>query len=493
MKTRFLPNQLQQWTGGKLIRSKNSANDTEIFYPGISTDTRSLVPGEVFLALRGENFDGHNFIDQAIKRGAGMLIMDANSAQAQEMQNRIHEPGAPELLLVSDTLVAYMKIAAGYRQTLETTIIGVTGSVGKTTTRRMVHQILNSQLRTEQSDANLNNQIGLSYTILSTNAEAQVLVAEIAVDRIDEMAELSALARPDIAIITGIGYSHALYFGSREAILKEKTDLLRDMKDNSLVLLNGNDASLRSWAIANKEDTRFATWFVSSLKYKDEILAEGFPIFWYEDLTLTADSTDFRVKCSFTPEESWPIHLPFAASHLTESTMFGLACAYVQGLEMNLAAQAASDFVNTGARQQISMLEQNILLLDDSYNSSPEAMTSGLTTLSHISESAQRIGVFGDMRELGQYARKLHLEVADQIIDMSFREIYLIGEEMQRVAEYLHTKAPTIKTRWFEDRDTMAQEVLEAIRPRDAIMVKASRYFELEHIADAIKLRFGGK
>ena len=106
MKTRFLPNQLQQWTGGKLIRSKNSANDTEIFYPGISTDTRSLVPGEVFLALRGENFDGHNFIDQAIKRGAGMLIMDANSAQAQEMQNRIHEPGAPELLLVSDTLVA---------------------------------------------------------------------------------------------------------------------------------------------------------------------------------------------------------------------------------------------------------------------------------------------------------------------------------------------------------------------------------------------------
>ena len=115
-----------------------------------------------------------------------------------------------------------MKIAAGYRQTLETTIIGVTGSVGKTTTRRMVHQILNSQLRTEQSDANLNNQIGLSYTILSTNAEAQVLVAEIAVDRIDEMAELSALARPDIAIITGIGYSHALYFGSREAILKRK-------------------------------------------------------------------------------------------------------------------------------------------------------------------------------------------------------------------------------------------------------------------------------
>ena len=97
-------------------------------------------------------------------------------------------------------------------------------------------------------------------------------------------------------------------------------------------MLNGNDASLRSWAIANKEDTRFATWFVSSLKYKDEILAEGFPIFWYEDLTLTADSTDFRVKCSFTPEESWPIHLPFAASHLTESTMFGLACAYVQGL-----------------------------------------------------------------------------------------------------------------------------------------------------------------
>ena len=275
MKTRFLPNQIQQWTGGKLIRSNNSANDTEIFYPGISTDTRSLVPGEVFLALRGENFDGHDFIEQAIKRGAGMLILEANSVQAQEMQDRIHEPGTPELLLVSDTLEAYMKIAAGHRQTLETTIIGVTGSVGKTTTRRMVHQILNSQLRAEQSDANLNNHIGLSYTILSTNAEAQVLVAEIAVDRIGEMAELSALARPDIAIITGIGYSHALYFGSREAILKEKMDLLHDMKDNSLVLLNGNDAGLRSWAAAHRRHT-FAIWFVSNLKYKDETWQKAF-------------------------------------------------------------------------------------------------------------------------------------------------------------------------------------------------------------------------
>lgn len=493
MKTRFLPNQIQQWTGGKLIRSKNSANNTEIFYSGISTDTRSLVPGEVFLALRGENFDGHDFIEQAIKRGAGMLILEANSVQAQEMQDRIHEPGTPELLLVSDTLEAYMKIAAGHRQTLETTIIGVTGSVGKTTTRRMVHQILNSQLRAEQSDANLNNHIGLSYTILSTNADAQVLVAEIAVDRIDEMAELSALARPDIAIITGIGYSHALYFGSREAILKEKMDLLRDMKDSSLVLLNGNDAGLRSWAAAHKEDTRFAIWFVSNLKYKDEILAEGFPVFWYEDMALTASSTDFKVKCSFAPEEVWQIHLPFAASHLTEATMFGLACAYIQGLNMDLAAQAASGFVNTGSRQQLNALEQNILLLDDSYNSSPEAMTSGLTTLAHISESAQRIGVFGDMRELGKYAHELHLKIADLIIDTGFREIYLIGDEMQRIAEYLHTKAPTIKTRWFEDRDTMGQELLEAIHPGDAIMVKGSHYFELDRIAEVIKLRFGGK
>ena len=492
MKIRFLPNQIMQWTGGKLFRSNNSTNNTEVFYPGISTDTREIKSGEIFLALQGENYDGHEFAEAAIERGAGMLILEEDSSQAGEWLLKIDKPGTPDLLLVEDTLRAYMDIAAGYRQTLETTIIGITGSVGKTTTRRMVHQILSSQLNVNQSDANLNNQIGLSYTILGTHPSAQVLVAEIGIDRIGEMAELSELARPDIAIVTGVGYSHALHFGSKEVILREKMDLLKDMKESSLVLLNGKDKSLREWALAHRRVKKQAIWFTSDLIHKDDLLEKDFPVFWYEDLKISGEKTEFKARCSFSPEESWQIKLPSAVPHLTEAVLCGLACAYMQGLDMEIAAAATSGFKNTGSRQKIVRLQNDICLLDDSYNSSPEAMSSGLVTLSHLGPVKSRLGVFGDMRELGQYSGEMHLKIADEMISTGFREIFLIGDDMRLVADYLQDNDPTINTLWFDNRDEMEREVVghKAWRCNYG---QSLQLFGLNHISEAIAEKFSGK
>lgn len=490
MKTRFLPNQLRIWTDGKLLRSQKSKENTEKFYPGISTDTRRLRRGEVFLALHGENYDGHDFIDAAIEKGAGMLIIEEESEAAKKLLPISEDDEVPDLLLVPDTLRAYMSIAAGYRQTLDTSIIGVTGSVGKTTARRMIHQMLTSQIITDQSDANQNNQIGISNTILTSNPDALVLVVEIAIDRVNEMAELSALVRPDIAIITGIGYSHAFHFGSIENIFKEKMDLLRDMKENSFVLLNGKDEMLRTWAIQNKGNTKYAIWFVSDAGHKDEILKHGFPVFWSENIMITGNSTKFIVKCSFSPEESWAVELPFAAPHLIEAVLFGMGIAYIQGLDMQIASESVYNFSNTGSRQQIISLKDGICLFDDAYNSSPEAMESGLITLSHLAKPNDRIGVFGDIRELGQYSEEIHLKVAKQLIAAGFREIFLIGEEMNKVKDYLTSYAPDIKTTWYCTRDELEAAVLDSIQAGDTIMVKGSHFYELDHTAAVIKNKF---
>lgn len=490
MKTRFLPNQLKTWTDGMLYRSQQSIGDTEKYYTCISTDTRTIRKGEVFLALRGESYDGHDFIDSAMEKGAGMLIIEEESDVAKKLLPISEDANMPDILLVPDTLRAYMAIAAGYRQTLDTNIIGVTGSVGKTTTRRMTHQILSSQLVTDQSDANQNNQIGISNTILSSNPEAQVLVVEIAIDNLDEMEELSALVRPDIAIITGIGYSHALHLGSIENIFKEKMDLLVHMRDNSFVLLNGKDQMLRNWAIQNKNDSRFAVWFVADLNHKGEILDNGFPVFWSENIEIDKENTSFVARCSFSADEAWTIKLPFAAPHLIEAVLFGLASAYIQGIDMRIASDSVSGFFNTDSRQQIVNLNNDICLLDDSYNSSPEAMTSGLMTLSYLAEPKDRIGVFGDIRELGKYAEEIHNQVAKQIITMGFREVFLIGEDMKMVLDYLRTYAPDIKTSWYDNRDDLELAVLNSIQAGDTIMVKGSHFFGLDHTAALIRERF---
>lgn len=489
---RFLPNQLQTWTGGRLLRNKKTLADNEVFYFGISTDTRTIRQGEAFLALKGENFDGHNFIETAIAKGAAMLIVEEKAAKTVEIMAKAEELELPDLLLVADTLKAYMAIAAGYRQTLEACIIGVTGSVGKTTTRQMIHQLIKAQINAHQSEANLNNQIGISSTLLGTNADVSVLALEIAIDRIGEMIELSALTRPDIAVITGIGYSHAEYLGSPESILKEKLDLLEFLRENGLAVINGNDKRLRDWAFSGRKKSKYALWFVASEDNKSLLESKGFPVFYFKELELSKSCTSFRVACSFVPGEEWLIELPFAAPHLVEAVLFALASAFFLGLDMRAAAKDATGFSNTGSRQKILNLDQNVCLLDDSYNSSPEAMQSGLTTLSFLAEPKKRIGIFGAIRELGQYAREVHLEIAAKIMAMGFRELLLIGEEMKIVQEYLQDNQADILTTWHNDREELEQKALQTIKAGDAVMIKGSNSFGLGHTAALIKQYFGG-
>ena len=192
---RLIPAQLQTWTQGLLIQTPEAEQHSERFYRGISTDTRSLRSGEAFLALTGENFDGHDFVDLAIEKGAKMLVLNEKSEKAMSLYNDImHGKNVPDLLLVSNTLKAYQKIAEGYRSTLLAPVIGITGSVGKTTTRRMIAAILKTQLKLHQTAKNENNQIGLPLTLLSADDEDEVIIAEMGMDHRGEIKILSNVA-----------------------------------------------------------------------------------------------------------------------------------------------------------------------------------------------------------------------------------------------------------------------------------------------------------
>lgn len=482
---RFIPAQLQTWTGGILVQTPEAEQHSERFYRGISTDTRSLRSGEAFLALRGENFDGHNFVDQAIAKGAKMLILDEKSQQAMTLYSAIRQGREePDLLLVEDTLKAYQQIAEGYRSTLLAPVIGITGSVGKTTTRRMVASVLGSQLKLHQTSNNENNQIGLPLTLLSADDEDEVIVAEMGMDHRGEIKTLSEVARLDIAIITSVGYSHAQYLGSREDILKEKTDIIAGLKSNGIVLINGQDTHLNAWALNFKGTT--SVWRICNEQTEIGEDYRDFPCFWAEDLEVGVDGTTFTAKTSLDLAEAWQVKIKVPGKYLIRAALFGLATAYALGLDMELAVKGCLNFSNTGNRQRI-VKKGSCLLIDDSYNSSPESVTAALDTLSMIAGDKRKIACISAMRELGKYAEDLHTHIGYKIAELGISLLYLVGEETKWVATAARTIKPDIEIITCQDSAQVAAEIIDRIRPGDCILVKGSRLYQMEKIAQALE------
>lgn len=491
---RFLPSQMMQWTGGTIVREPRHVNNTDRFYSSISTDTRTLKPGEAFVALRGDHFDGHRFLKQAVERGAGLLVVEKDEALVKKWIRDVEsgDLNGPDLLLVDDTRQAYQDLAAGFRKMLACSVVAVTGSVGKTTTRNMICKMVESQLISEQSEGNLNNEIGLSDTLLSTEAETQVLVTEVAMDRPGEIEQLSKIARPDISIITHIGFSHAEYLGTMRDILREKTSIVRGMKDNGLLLLNGDDPLLEEWYV--REPPSVPVWFVASKENVSRLERDGSPVFWWEDLVIDKNGTSFVACSNLVPGEKWPISLSTAGEHYVNTALFGLSVAYALGLDMNEAASSATEFINLGSRQKVLKFG-SVTVMDDAYNASPESYTSALEAVDIMAEDRRRVLILGGMRELGRYTKGVHETAARQALTNNFDRIILIGQETEYTKDKLmqSTEGRNVFAGWYTTVDDALPRIIQEIEAGDYVLLKASRYYHLERVTDALQNKFATK
>ncbi len=480
--TRFIPAQIEAWTEGILLQTPEAATQTDRFYRGISTDTRTLRGGEIFLALRGERFDGHDFLDEAVQKGAAMLVMDERSEFAMAYyHDLLQKKDVPDLLLVEDTLDAYQRIAEGYRETLLATVIGITGSVGKTTTRRMIASVIGEQLRTHETQDNKNNQIGLPLTLLEAVDQDQVIVAELGMDHPGEIEVLSHIAHPDIAVVTSIGYSHAAQLGTREAILKEKMEIVSGMKKNGLLLINGQDSYLAEWA---KTADHQAIWRVSNAPLEDDPLPE-LPLFWAEDVKVETDATSFTVKASVDPSLNLDVVIPCPGNHLVRAAIFGLASAYFLGLDMEKAVRGCARFENTGGRLRLLHLPK-MLVIDDSYNSSPESLSAALDTLALLAGDRRAIACIGGMRELGKYTEPMHEEIGEKLAGLTVDRVYLVGDEARGIARGMQKAGSDTPVEYCADNRECAEKLLPILRPDDVILLKGSRFYEMEKIGEAI-------
>jgi UDP-N-acetylmuramoyl-tripeptide--D-alanyl-D-alanine ligase len=454
--------------------------------PGIITeaaiDSRQVIPGSLFVALPGEHADGHDFVDEAFKRGASFALtqrdMDSSFRSIDLRSGLISDPvpdfTPPLCLQVKNTLSALQQIARFWRRKLDLRVIGITGSVGKSTTKEVVGQILSERYRTLKSPGNLNNEIGLPLTILRLGAGHERAVLEMGFYVPGEIAFLCDIALPQVGVVTNIGTVHAERAGSQEAIARGKSELVQKLPPapEGIAILNFDDPLVRRM----EEKTR-ARIFFYGLSAEADLWADH-----VEGLGL--DGIRFRLHYQ---RETLHVHIPMIGRHSVETALRAAAVGLVEGLNWQEILHGLRQG-NSQLRLVAVRSESGAIMLDDTYNASPESMLAALNLLSEL-EGQRKIAVLGDMLELGPYERQGHemvglraAQVADVLVTFGSRaHMYALaarraGMKPGQVIE-------------FEDNATVIDWLQKNLSEKDAVLLKGSHGLRMDRILAELEVQ----
>jgi len=440
-------------TGGTLIRGRYD----ELIY-GVSTDSRKLKPGDMFIPLIGERFNGHDFILQAVKNGAKAVL-------TQEPERQL--PDDVQVIQVDNTLTALQELAGYYRNKFDVPVIAVTGSTGKTTTKDMIHHVLRVRFNALKTEGNLNNEIGLPLTLLNMERQHEMVVVEMGMSGFGEIERMAKIARPVNAVITNIGISHIEKLGSRENILRAKMEIFCDFPPDGMAILNGDDDML--WKI--RDGLPYNIYYFGTREGLD---------FQAVDIQTTAeDGLKFRLLCG---EGDYPFELPVLGRHNVYNSLAAIATGRLYDMDFQEIREALHSFKAAGMRLNVVTTPDGITVIDDVYNASPDSMKAALAVLNDM-KAKRKIAVLGDMLELGMYSEAGHREVgravADNRIDLLItkgRDSSWIGQE----AESMGMQASRI-FHCTSNKDVI--DLLSTIvQTGDTILVKGSRGMKMEDV-----------
>jgi UDP-N-acetylmuramoyl-tripeptide--D-alanyl-D-alanine ligase len=477
---RLLLSDLLTWSGGQLL-TQPSAGEHAVFV-GISTDTRLIRPDSLFLALHGQNHDGHDYLTAAMTAGAKGLLIDDRTAYG-----RLPASPGVAVILTADTLLALQAIAAGYRQTLPAKIIGITGSVGKTSTRQMVSACLHPALRVHQTSGNLNNEIGLPHTLLLSEPVHAAVVLEMGMRGAGEISLLSRIANPDIALVTCIGLSHVGRLGSQAAILSAKMEIVDGLRPDGLLVLNGDDLLLKAWQQEHGGQRRLA-WISTEPGQAAELSLQSSFAIGADQIFSDAGGSQFTAclwqKGNCTGR--FPVNLPMPGEHHIHNTLFGLAVAHELAVDLTAAARGAALCQNTGNRQRL-ISEGGLLIMDDSYNASPESMSAALQTMEKLAGGRRLIAALGCMLELGDYAAAAHFEIGRQVVIRHCARLLATGPNAADLVAGAHSVDPDFPADIFVDNISLATALTPELTAGDCLLVKGSRGFAMEKVTEAVR------
>lgn len=417
----------------------------------ICTDTRKITNGCLFIAIKGDNFDGHDFAAKAVENGAQAVIVEKDCGLDERQ------------IVVASTRQALLDLAGYYRSHFNIPVIGVTGSVGKTTTKEMIHAVMSSKYKTLKNEGNLNNEIGVPLTLFRLDKTHEAAVIEMGMSNFEEIARITRAVKPDVAVISNIGVSHIENLGSREGILRAKLEILEGMKDDAPVILNADDDMLITvrpgahpvvyYGIENEKSLFKATEITS--KESETVLSVGF-----SGGTAT-------------------VSLPYPGRHNVYNSLAAVAAGSLFGIETSDALEALKNYVPAGMRQRINKIH-GMTFIEDCYNASPDSQAAALAVLGGMN-SKRKIAVIGDMLELGSVSREAHYGVGTKAAENKIDAVFTYGERSLETAKGA-TDGGVADVRSFSDKQQLSAVLADYLEQGDAVLFKASRGMKLEEV-----------
>ena len=424
----------------------------------VSTDSRNITPGCLFIPLEGERFDGHSFINSALEAGA------AGCLTARERESYL--PGK-FYIKVRSTQRALWELARYYKKLFPIPFIAVTGSVGKTTTKDMTAAVLGARFRVHKTEGNFNNDIGVPLTLLRLEAQHEVCVVELGMDHAGEIDNLARLVEPDMALITNIGDAHIENLGSRENIFKAKCEIFPHLKRDGLAILNGDDPLLAA--------------LEGTLAQRTVFVGEGEGLD-YTARDLSSDGAGHlfcRVK---TPRSQFEANIPALGSHMIYPTLMAAAAAEALGMAPDEIVRGIGAFLPTKMRMNILRCKGDIVILNDAYNANPQSMRAAAAVLGDA-QGRRKVAVVGDMKELGPGSEQFHRAVGGYFAQAGTDRLIAVGDLARFMAEGARD-AGLGQADWFPTLDAARNALSREVRAGVTILVKASRSMAFEKIVD---------
>jgi len=448
--------------GGRILSGKG-----ESAFDGVSIDSRTIQPGQIFFAIPGENFDGHSYAGKAIEKGASCVVVKHEIALPQGFQVPV--------IQVDDSTVALGQFAAWYRQQLRAKVIAITGSVGKTTTRQILHQILSRFYQCHQAANSFNNHIGLPLTILSAQTDDEIVLLELGSNHLGEIEALTAIANPDIAVITTVAPSHLEGFGTLDNIIKEKASIALGLREGGKLHVNGDRVDLLIYV--KKHFDRHVVTFGEG---KDCSVRGA-------DLATTGDQGTLTI-------EGVPVHVPLAG----KANLLNVLTAWSVCRDLGIPLSDFIRQVKTLKPVKMRLAFENIgplLVLDDCYNASPASMSNALACLCSMAKRTGRRKVFiaGCMAELGQQSGFLHEELGGEAVAQGVQVLLAAGPFAEQILKGALAGSAVCRAEVFENTQQLCDNLHKWIEPDDIILVKGSRAANLEKTVQRLRELFGNQ
>lgn len=441
----------------QIAKACNGYCSQDVTVNGVCIDTRKITEGCLFICIKGERFNAHQFADEALEKGAAAVMISDD----------ISPNGA--YVKVEDTSTALLALGGYYRSLFDLPLVGLTGSVGKTTTKEFTHLVVNAKYNAIKTQGNLNNEIGLPQMLFQIDNSVEAAVIEMGMNHFGEISRLSKAAAPTVALITNIGVSHIENLGSRQGILQAKLEILDGLQNGAPLLLNGDDDMLST---VSSDEHKIYFYGINNGDFKASGIVES------------NNSTTFTVEYFGKTQK---ITIPTIGIHNVYNALAAFGVGYLLDVDAQLAADALSHYVPAGMRQK-TVIVNGVTCIEDCYNASPDSMRAALKTL-HDIQGNKKIAVLADMLELGDYSQTAHSQVGQMVADNKIDYLLAYGSE----AKYYVSTAQENGCKncyLFDDKESLCDKLYQLAQEGDAIVFKGSRGMKLEDVINSLYKRW---